>query len=1489
MEQSLQSRPTAFKSAPARPKTSTAAAPQGGSLLPGPVRLVIQQPAAPPKRTQEPRPPQPQVKLEEGQKEVDVVLDSDDEPLSLMLEAAAKMPGEKKELPAKPAKATQVAASGKSKAPAHKADPAPKAAQAAARSRLKVPPKGPELPIHQKEREILQALNSSFVMIIEGSTGSGKSTQVPKFIFQAARRRGVHARIVVSQPRRVAARSLALKVAAELGEATVGQSVGYRIGGDPVHGEHIEFATVGYLLQMFSNNPTEFGNYTHIILDEVHERSAEADMLVMLVRLLAFGPFEGTRVIIMSATMQGTLFVNYFGRTGPPTQVSVGGGRWSLDTLFLDEMAASLSLSYRATLEIQQRIEELFPPVRALAGNSKLDRQHCDKLHKIIIDAIKRIEELEDVSSPAPRPGITILVFLPGLTDISNLWATAKDDSILPCERFKILPLHSSIPREDQELVFAEPPVSCVHVVLATNLAESSITLPNVAAVIDAGLHRRQEAGLHVTKWISKSSAVQRAGRAGRTRPGRCLRLYTKEFYQRNMSDFEPAQSSAIPLGELYLQARQVSEKLRQPEAFPGGMGMQPQSYQAMELLQDLLEVPDMKSIVDARRRTAELGLISSPSEEGWITALGYFCLHLPLPHLLARLVWMGVHFGLAADGIVLASVLSCQDAFSAPAPIFTVDENEFLEKLQYSCGSRLLYDGGMLSEPLMHRQLFMEWLHRVYEAEHWDTQPGLTLVQKCRKETLDFSDQYSLQPGRLAAIVDTVVDLALRTWRLCDGSSTAQAVLGRLLQLLGYSVQNGDLIPLQAQDAQEFSLKGVFSCDMAYLKGLLAAAFSDNLFLGTYSGAKSNPSLQRSKDAAAQAEAKRQAQIAALEHYGMETRRTVVITDRKSVKDLQLYVSRVTRRNCTGTRSSAEEAFVTLHEKEDRPETARWTGKLTTRSCCPLLESPRRLSPDINLLLSFEKSMRDLQKQSPSLRGWTLGLVPVDHPYLLQWEAVHSTSKECAGSAVFFERRNAVGAIGYIPPPKEKAAQVALFAVSATVSGLFGRFPQGVTVLAPGHLAFVIATVGMDLSGGKARLGFSKEGWLAVRHRFVQLPDECLDAARWEKIEALRSALRSQLQVFGSIRDSDCAIAAHALLEAVPHQDEAPQARLQVGRAFPDAVVSMAQEANQTEHLSSTSAFLPLAAWSTIVSRRDARTHGSHPAYSADKARHSQKGGGTSQGLDRFARLPVPPPPPSKPRQELGPQEVRLHSLRFTQDSVNSKFRDGRSTSQTIEDLKSGLLQVSDLPMIRVVQAFESGFLFSLDNRRLRCMQMALPDPNTTIKVLIVSDKDPKVKEELNAKFTTGCSVVQRGAEATSSGHSPRTQDHRKRSRPNEHGDAQDWDWPRSEVPSKRARRQRRRAAKKAQGNDEWVQDYDAGEQAEGEAWQAMCSEEMADEDERDEHDWGGEDVAFPEPLEAADDGIWDVDAWQWQPKSSDGSVSWLNSETGEIQGEPP
>ncbi|CAE7820093.1 spn-E [Symbiodinium sp. CCMP2592] len=372
------------------------------------------------------------------------------------------------------------------------------------------------LPIQEKRDEAVMPVlcGASLVVCLVGETGSGKSTQVPQMILEEARQRGSFARIAVTQPRRVAALNLAHRVASELGEQ-LGDSVGYRIGGDSSRGKYIDFCTVGYILQLFLNAPEEFGEYTHIVLDEVHERSAESDMLCLVVRLLAKHRFEGTRLVIMSATLQSDLFAHYFGDICkyPVGRVHVGSRCFPVREHYLDELSRSLGKRLRCEGIINSRTKDMFGDGREKKAK-RIDQRHCDKLHPIILELLEVIA----------KPASTILVFLPGIAEISSLWQEAK--FLEESSAFKIFPLHSMVPREEQELVFEEPDPDVTHagssvclfpfvfpfaqlllwvwagasdfsysyqlspdptlsslsiseVVLATDIAESSITLPH--------------------------------------------------------------------------------------------------------------------------------------------------------------------------------------------------------------------------------------------------------------------------------------------------------------------------------------------------------------------------------------------------------------------------------------------------------------------------------------------------------------------------------------------------------------------------------------------------------------------------------------------------------------------------------------------------------------------------------------------------------------------------------------------------------------------------------------------------------------------------------------------------------------------------------------------------------------------------------------------------------------------------------------------------
>lgn len=1048
------------------------------------------------------------------------------------------------------------------------------------------------LPIQEKRDEVMPVLcGDSLVVCLVGETGSGKSTQVPQMILEEARQRGGFARIAVTQPRRVAALNLAHRVASELGEQ-LGDSVGYRIGGDSSRGKYIDFCTVGYILQLFLNAPEEFGEYTHIVLDEVHERSAESDMLCLVVRLLAKHRFEGTRLVIMSATLQSDLFAHYFGDICryPVGRVHVGSRCFPVKEHYLDELSRSLGKRLRCEGIINSRAKDMFGDGREKKAK-RIDQRHCDKLHPIILELLEVIA----------KPASTILVFLPGIAEISSLWQEAK--FLEESNAFKIFPLHSMVPREEQELVFEEPDPDVTHVVLATDIAESSITLPHVVAVIDLGLHRRMDhdatkgiASL-ATKWISKAAATQRSGRAGRTQPGICLRLYPKQFHATAMPDFEPPESMSLSLDRLYLQAKQLSERLGRSLDGPGV------PRQAAQLLAQMPEAPDLKNVELARERNAELGAISECSEDAYITALGRLCLQLPLDLKLSRLVWLGAHFGLMADAVVLASVLSSLDSFSMPSPLLMREEADFVERLRSAASARLLFDGGELSEPLMQRQLFLEWLAEFHKHHYvWGDKDKVLWAR--RRHTSNFSFHYSLSRGRMDHMVAHVVDLALRAYRATDPKSRAERSLSELLRGLGYVVnKKGDLAGIEWKDWKAFRHEEAFETDARFLKALLATAFSDNLFIGGYGSVPAQVEANTGK-AAKKARKELEVWQKEMETNSCPPRESLVVL-KGNVEDPDGYVEFV-----CGTRPKAaiplEPKEATLvHMDGFKSEASRW-APLHSRAGAPLLVSQSRLPAEFNLLSQFEKHMQELQRARITA-GWTYKPVAILHPHILKWEWMHPlyTNKglplRCEG---LFEKKNPVGLVGYVQPlVQDTVTQVACFAVAASVRGGPGptrSYPEGVTCLSAAHLGFILASTKLDSSKfGLRRFGFTMNGALAVLHRCLQLPDGSLHRSVWEKIHALRKALRWELEANWAqwegakvLYDSPVFILAWDLHQATLKNhglDLKQQAKFEEEQ---DCAVERLKSTMTVDLLAVPArpeAFLPVAEWQELARRREA------------------------------------------------------------------------------------------------------------------------------------------------------------------------------------------------------------------------------------------------------------------------------------------------------------
>jgi len=343
-------------------------------------------------------------------------------------------------------------------------------------------------------------------------TGCGKSSRIPAMILKAAPPDDAMSRckLFISQPRRIAAKALVERLRAT--EPTLRNHLALRMGQGVREYESREtrawFVTAGYLVRLLANHPEHFDDVSHLIIDEVHERSVETDLLCLLCRRL-LETNKRIRLILMSATLAAKLYQDYFGVTEDP--IRVGARRFPVKEIFIEDIASQLKLPPA----VRQKVESI--------------RESCDNLKCDETPSMAYMEKIYSVVSNLTivigQPGTAVLIFVPGMNDIVAL-TEAIEKLYVAGVRFSTFPIHGDIPYEDQMAVFDAPEDDEVKVIIATNAAESSVTLPLVDHVICFGLCKQivYNASSHrqmlVPTWISRASATQRAGRTGRVRPG---------------------------------------------------------------------------------------------------------------------------------------------------------------------------------------------------------------------------------------------------------------------------------------------------------------------------------------------------------------------------------------------------------------------------------------------------------------------------------------------------------------------------------------------------------------------------------------------------------------------------------------------------------------------------------------------------------------------------------------------------------------------------------------------------------------------------------------------------------------------------------------------------------------------------------------------------------------------------------------------------------
>ena len=530
-----------------------------------------------------------------------------------------------------------------------------------------------QLPVVAEEQKIMEAIHDNDLVVIYGATGSGKTTQVPQFLFEAGYGSSADTpgMIGVTQPRRVAAVSMSKRVGDEMGNH--GGKVSYQIRFEGTVGPQtaIKFMTDGVLLREVAQDIL-LKKYSAIIIDEAHERSVNTDILIgMLSRVVKLRKEEAIsdtsikplKLVIMSATLRVTDFTeNTTLFSTPPPVLQAEGRQYPVTTHFarkthheyVEEAFRKISKGHKKLppggflvfltgqneiTQLGKRLKEAFRTGQVMAGSQVRLEAEKAPLETEDIDFGTTVEEaFDDYDNYYDETDINV-------NDDEDFNVGGEADT--GPSKIHVLPLYSLLSNREQLRVFEPPPDGSRLIILATNVAETSLTIPGIKYVFDCG--RSKERKYDQTTcvqsfevgWISKASASQRAGRAGRTGPGHCYRLYSSAVYERDFQEFAEPEILRMPIEGVVLQLKAMN--LQKIENFP------------------FPTPPDRRMLAGSERL---LKYLSALSPSGQITSTGAAMSIFPLSPRFSRILLVGHLHECLPYTIAMVAGLSAADVF---------------------------------------------------------------------------------------------------------------------------------------------------------------------------------------------------------------------------------------------------------------------------------------------------------------------------------------------------------------------------------------------------------------------------------------------------------------------------------------------------------------------------------------------------------------------------------------------------------------------------------------------------------------------------------------------------------------------------------------------------------------------------------------------------------------------------------------------------------